>query len=177
MLYIAIDPGASGAIVWQEDNGNVEASNMPKTLRDIWNLLYKLGTTPGNVSCLIEKVGTYMPGNSGPSAAMFAEHVGTLKMSLIGCMIPHEFMTPTKWQELFVGKGVRPKLPKLPDLPKHDESYKIVKTARSRLLSKYKIDRKNLIKSKAQEVYPHIQVTLLNADALGMLWVLTKRSS
>ena len=102
-----------------------------------------------------------MPGNSGPSAAKFAEHCGALKMALAGLEIPHEFILPSKWEHAYIGK------------PNYEKILKTVdpKTKRQ-ILAKRKQERKNKIKAKSQQLYPHIKVTLKNADALGILWFL-----
>ena len=159
MIRIAIDPGANGGIAWQESGClSANAMNMPDTLRDIYDALFEIADTDDRF-CVIEKVGTYMPGNSGPSAATFAEHVGTLKMALIAAQIPHEFVTPQKWQAVVIGKPAYPKIPKEVQGP-----------PREKILADRKRERKNKIKAKVQEVYPHIKVTLATADALAMLW-------
>ena len=158
MLLIAIDPGKSGAVVWVNDeNGIVNSKRMPDTLGDLWELLHTLSCS--ECKCIVEKVGTYMPGNSGPSAATFAEHVGALKMGLIAAGISHEIVTPRKWQDLFIGKQNYAKIPAdtAPDTKK-------------RILAERKHERKRKIKEKAQQVYPNVTVTLTNADALGMLY-------
>lgn len=164
MIHIAIDPGATGGIAWlrqlPDDSITVDACKMPSTNRDIWNTLETL--TGENCRCTIEKVGTYMPGNSGPSAAKFAEHVGALKMALIGHLIPHDFVTPQQWQAVVIGKPSYPKIDHL-----------IQGLDRKRILDTRKRERKNKIKARMQEVYPHLNVTLVNADALGILYYAT----
>lgn len=166
-MIIAIDPGASGAIVWRGSNSHLESHNMPDTLRGILDLLNEAKAqaimNPKDpeepVIAYMEKVGTYMPGNSGPSAATFAEHVGALKMALIATCIKHELITPATWEHAYIGKQVYDTLPK--DLPAQD---------RRRILAERKRERKRLIKAKGERLFPEIKVTLSNADALGMLW-------
>ena len=153
---IAIDPGAAGGIAFDRD-GKVFAYKMPDTLADIRDLM-SCYIDPSNAIIYCERVGTYMPGNSGPSAATFAEHVGALKGIICCLRIPVIFPTPATWMNHFIGKqsyekkveGTTP------------QAWKIV-------LSRRKQERKNKIKAKAQELYPHLKVTLALSDALGIL--------
>ena len=168
-IVIAIGPGVSGGIAVFDQGGEVYAHKMPDTLADIRDLLIsakRLGVDNEDLnikaksSAVIycERVGTYMPGNSGPSAATFAEHVGALKGIICCLRIPVIFPTPATWMNHFIGKqsyetkveGTTP------------QAWKIV-------LSRRKQERKNKIKAKAQELYPHLKVTLALSDALGIL--------
>jgi len=89
--------------------------------------------------CIIEKVGGYVPGNSSTAAVKFARHMGHLDMALIAACIPTEQVAPTVWQK------------------------------RLGALSKDKAERKRQIKDMMQRRYPDLKVTLINADALGIL--------
>jgi hypothetical protein len=179
MFLIAIDPGMSGAIAACDTDGfdtpkgvqQTVAFNMPDTLADILTVLEDLGMRGKPDMVTMERVGTYMPGNSGPSAATFAEHVGALKGILTTLRFPFELVLPAKWQDAFVGKIPRPTLLPLPKLQKGDWEYKRVKKLRSEILRHHKQEKKRKIKEKSQQLFPHIKVTLLNADALGMLYV------
>jgi len=159
MRIVAIDPGATGAIVWGDHfpgSTPVDVTKMPSTLADIYSHLEKI-CYPGNSIVYIEDVGGYRPGNSGPSAAKFAEHVGALKMALVALQVPHEFVRPAKWEAAFIGK------PSYPKIAKDDPERKKKLAARKR-------ERKNKIKARAQERFPSVKVTLVNADALGIWW-------
>ena len=142
MVYVAIDPGASGAIALHDADGRVAVETMPGTLRDILELLEDW-RAQGPGKAIIEKVGTYMPGNSGPAACTFARHCGALEMALIAAGYSWTDVTPQKWQ-------------------KHYGS-----------LPKEKAERKRALKEIAQRLYPDIKVTLVNADALLLLRYLT----
>jgi hypothetical protein len=136
---VCIDPGASGAIAWRDGEGNVYATNMPPTYTEIADLLGQFRLTLKNPRCVIEKVGAYMPGNSGPAAAKFARHCGHLEQACYCLGLPTTQVPPQKWMK------------KLGALPKD------------------KKDRKNKIKEMMAARYPHLSVTLKNADALGIL--------
>ena len=154
---IAIDPGAAGGIAFDR-SGNVTAYKMPDTLTDIRDLMNSY-IDPSNAVIYMERVGTYMPGNSGPSAATFAEHVGALKGIICCLSTPVIFPTPAAWMNHFIGKQVyKEKKGDVSD----EKAWKAV-------LSRRKQERKNKIKAKAQELYPNLEITLKTADALGIL--------
>ena len=138
---IAIDPGASGAIAWICADGITHAENMPDTFPEIADRIRELRIDLGGAQCVIEKVGTYMPGNSGPAAAKFARHCGHLEMALYCHGIPTTQITPQKWMK------------RLGTFPKDKKA------------------RKNAIKTMMATRHPAIKVTLKNADALGILTV------
>lgn len=149
-MLIGIDPGAEGGLSW-EFNEKIHARKMPDTPRDICDFLRELATLAdgyGEVKCIVEKVGGYMPGNSGPAATKFARHCGNLEGILIALNIPFVQVTPQKWMKYFI--GVR--------------TYPAYMTSAQK-----KTRRKNLIKKKCQELYPHLRITLSTADALGIL--------
>jgi len=159
---IAIDPGAIGGIAYS-CNGEVIAQKMPDTPADIRDLLEPFkgdAIDPSEAIIYMERVGTYMPGNSGPSAATFAEHVGALKGIICCLRIPVHFPTPQSWMNAFIGKQTY--VEKKADYD--PKAWKVI-------LGRRKTERKNKIKAKAQQIYPHLKVTLKTADALGMLYV------
>lgn len=154
----AIDPGISGAVAVCQGS-RVNAIYMPATIHDIAGYFRVLqSASEGGLRVVVEKVGTYMPGNSGPSAAKFARHVGNLEGVLASLRIPYSWVTPAKWEHWLIGKPAYQKIPK--EMPK-DQARKI-RADRKR-------ERKNKIKQRVQELFPHIKITLKNADALGIL--------
>jgi hypothetical protein len=157
---IAIDPGASGGIAYDID-GATACVAMPGTVKDIADEIKNLIPYPNNVAgvfCLIEKVGGYMPGNSGPAAAKFARHCGVLEGILVTLSVPFDDVLPAKWEQWLIGKPDYPKFPK-----------DILPADKSRILSERKRERKNKIKEKVQRLYPHLNITLATADAVGIL--------
>lgn len=135
---ISIDPGANGAIVYDDEDGIVQAEKMPDTPGSIADALVDIKSATWSVSCVWEKTGTYMPGNSGPGAVTFARHCGVIEGILHGLGIPQQQVPPQKWQK------------HLGALPKD------------------KAKRKTAIKNLMQQRYPHLKVTLANADALAI---------
>ena len=159
-MLIAIDPGANGSIVCKLSSGQVFAFKMPDTPKDIWLLILSLKTD--DAFCWVEKVGTYMPGNSGPAAVTFARHCGHLDMALLAAGISYDAVLPRKWEHWLIGKPNYSKIPK-----------EISAKERSKILAKRKQERKNKIKEKMQALYPELKVTLKTSDALGILtWAL-----
>lgn len=138
---IAVDPGANGGIAWIDGDGVTHTEYMPPTYTDLADFMrsLKVNLVPDMANGVIEKVGGYVPGNSGPSAAKFARHCGHIEMLFYCLGISTKFVAPSVWQR------------KLGSLPKD------------------KKDRKNAIKQMMAARFPHINVTLKNADALGLL--------
>jgi len=142
---IAIDPGLSGGIAWRAINGDCGCSKMPDTIVDLHNYLREFALEYDNPIVLMEKVGKHRLGNSAQSSATFAKHVGHLEMALVACELPTHEVTATQWMNEVV-----------PGRPKGIE-YTQVKS------------RKNYIKDQMQRRHPSLKVTLMTADALGIL--------
>ena len=82
-----------------------------------------------------------MPHDGSAAAFAFGENVGEIRGVLAALGIPYRYVTPQQWQK------------KVGALPKD------------------KKERKNALKSFAQERYPHLKVTLKTSDALALLAV------
>jgi len=158
---IAIDPGASGGIAWDDGNDIVAAESMPKGMTEQVDELRTLKCNYPDARVVIEKVGGYMPGNSGPAACTFARHCGNLEAALYCLEFPVEQVAPTVWQSSL---GTLPTAPKAPR-----GSTPEVKAQYRKAQAKAKTERKNAIKEMMQRRYPHLKVTLATADALGIL--------
>ena len=144
---IAIDPGAAGGVAWTESDGTVWAAPMPSGMTAQADLLRSLvASLPGAVAVL-EKVGGYMPGNSGPAACTFARHCGHLEAALYLLGVPSEQVAPGVWMKAL---GALPS----------------VKPA-----------RKRAIREAMARRYPALAVTLKTADALGILTWATERGA
>lgn len=146
-LFIGIDPGASGALAVLD--GSVTATASPRTERDLWDWISRFGPwidgelreEPLHAFAVIEKVQGYI-GLAHPGSAMFKFGVsyGGLRMALIAAGIPFEEVAPQRWQRAL---GIAPR--------RKDES---------------RGQFKNRLKARAQQLFPHVSVTLANADAL-----------
>lgn len=160
---IAIDPGATGGIAYDDMDRDVVAIKMPETYPEIFDTLKAImDLHPSNDVCIIEDVGTYMPGNSGPAAVDFARHCGHLDMALYALQLRRELVRPQKWQKLLS----LPTFEALPKLPA--KATKQEKLAHGRELAKRKTIKKNAIKEKMQTRFPKLKVTLAVSDALAI---------
>ena len=137
---IAIDPGAAGGIAWLDSDGIAYAEPMPEGMTAQIDLIRKLSITHTHkVTAYIERVGGYMPGNSGPAACKFARHCGHLEAACYAYGLPVIQVAPQTWQKAV---GAMPK---------------------------DKGERKRAIKEAMARRYPALSVTLKTADALGLL--------
>jgi len=145
---IAIDPGTGGGIAWTDRDGIVHAEPMPDGMTAIIDRLRSLAAELPGVRACVERVGTYMPGNSGPAAATFARHCGWLDAGLYACGIALAWHpTPQQWMKALGSWPVE------------------------------KADRKRAIREAMQRMYPHINATMRTADALGLLTWATKQGA
>jgi hypothetical protein len=142
---LAIDPGASGGFAWTDPAGIVLTRPMPDGMTAQIDALRQLAAALPGVTAVVEKVGGYMPGNSGPAACTFARHCGHLEAALYALGVPVRQVAPQTWMK------------SLGALPRD------------------KADRKRAIRELMARRYPHLTVTLATADALGILtWAIAQ---
>jgi hypothetical protein len=134
---ISIDPGASGGIAWTDD-GTVFTCAMPEGMTAQVDALRSLAAL-GQTQAILENVGFFRPGNSGPAACTFSRHVGHLEAACYCLGISVVKVAPQTWMKTI---GTFPKDKK---------------------------ERKAAIKEVMARLYPHLKVTLKTADALGLL--------
>jgi hypothetical protein len=139
--FLAIDPGASGGLAWRDADGIVHAEPMPDGMTAQVDFLQSLAASLPGLTTVMEKVGTYVPGNHVGSACTFARHCGHLEAALYALGIPFTEVAPGVWMK------------KLGTLPKD------------------KAERKRAIREEMQRRFPGLSVTLTTADALGILAV------
>ncbi len=144
---IAVDPGMSGGIAYSIDTNpsSPTAYGMPDTEGDILDELKSIQRNSSSTPIAFIEQNTGFAGVKIPSHTMFK--LGRNTGFLIGAMQALGFriepITAKKWQEpLSLG------------------------TARS---CASKTEWKNKLKAKAQQLYPHLKVTLQTADALLIL--------
>lgn len=97
-MIIAVDPGATGGIAWTDADGIVRAEPMPDGMTeqvDFFSALQREITH--GCTTYMEKVGGYVPGNSGPAAATFARHCGHLEAMLYCLGYSVVGVVPSKW--------------------------------------------------------------------------------
>jgi len=135
---LAIDPGASGGFAIT-DGTETYCYPMPEGMTEQADAIRSLLVGNQGMQCVMERVGTYVKGNSGPAAATFARHCGHLEAILYCLGIPTVQVAPQTWMK------------SLGTLPKE------------------KPERKKAIKEAMARKYPTLKVTLKTADALGLL--------
>ena len=144
---LCIDPGASGGMAIACHDGSIEAYPMRDGMTGQIDAIRHIAATNPGLMAVIEKVGFHRPGNSAVSTAKFARHCGHLEAALYSVGVPFEEVSPGVWMRA------------LGALPAD-------KTA-----------RKNAIKEQVARRFPHLDVTLKTADALGMLVWAMQRSN
>jgi crossover junction endodeoxyribonuclease RuvC len=136
MIYIGIDPGASGGIACIWESGAADAWKMPETERDVSQLLCQFSFGKhlelNDVFAVIEQVGP-MPGNGVTGMFKFGMNYGFLRGLLTAFEIPFDEARPQKWQKAMgcMSKG-----------------------------------DKNITKQKAQQLHPELKITHATADAI-----------
>jgi hypothetical protein len=148
-IVLGIDPGASGGMaLW--DGTEMHAHPMPKTETDICDLIRELAYTvviikehkveyalnQPGFKVHIERVHSF-PGQGVSSTFKFGQGYGFLRGSLIALGVPFEEVSPRTWMK---------------DIPKKK--------------GMTKTQWKNVLKGRAQQLYPHLKVTLATADAI-----------
>ena len=141
-VLIGVDPGAKGGIAVL-DGTRLTTYNMPDTFPDIFAHFHAIREefAPRTVTCVMERVGLGLPGQSSKATATFARHCGHLEMALYALGIPTEEVTPQKWQKAYSNS---------------------IGTAKGLT----KTEWKNKLKGLAQRLYPTEKVTLNTADAI-----------
>lgn len=137
---LAIDPGANGCLAVLNASGDVFSYKMPDTPKDLFDLLKTL-KNEYSIEATLEKVGG-MPGNGGSRMFNFGQGYGYIEMALIALEIKTVTVSSQAWQKTFL-IGTKSKMSTT--------------------------EWKNKLKAKAQQLYPHLRVTLGNADALLIL--------
>lgn len=141
MLYIGVDPGASGGIAALLEDGRIyRLEKMPATDVDVLMLLEAIvGERDDRVivaHAVLERIAAWRGCPMGPSTILkLAAHWGALQMALAACGIPYDVVQPQKWQ---AGMGC---------LTAGD---------------------KNVSKRRAQALFPGVTITHATADALLM---------
>jgi hypothetical protein len=96
---LAIDPGISGGLAWRDPDGIVHAEPMPAGMTAQVDRLRELAASLPGLTAVMEKVGTYVPGNHVGSACTFARHCGHLEAALYALGIPFTEVAPAVWMK------------------------------------------------------------------------------
>ena|SRR3990167_10923395 len=99
-MKIAIDPGWSGGLAVQFNNGKTEAIACPETQADMILFIRDYAASEEKKSAVIEKVHA-MPGQGVSSTWKFAVNYATWQSALIAFHIPFVEVSPQSWQKIF----------------------------------------------------------------------------
>lgn len=150
--YIAVDPGQAGGVarimVSSDDRYHVETWNMPETEKDIADLFKEISKGL-DVKAIIERVNAF-PGQGVVSVWKFSANYHGCRMAMICAGLSFDQVGPLQWQKEL-------------GIP-------------SRKKEETKVQHKNKLKAKAQQLFPSVKVTLANADALLLAHYLKKTS-
>lgn len=138
---IAIDPGAKGGFAISLPGDSATTFSMPGTLGEILRIL-EIAKAGGATTAYLEQLVKFA-GRNMPSSAMatYASNHGKIEGMLAALHIRTIIVPPKKWQKV-LGLGVA---------------------------NKDRTAWKNKLKQMAEQLYPHLTVTLSTADALLML--------
>jgi hypothetical protein len=140
--YIAIDPGKKGGIAFGSSLTNASATNMPDNDEEILALFPRTEESPTvivHMESLVKFTGVKMPGSF---MAVYAGNHGFVRGVLRANGYKVIQVGPKEWQKVH---GLK------------------------REKGESKTSWKNRLKTLAVELFPHLKVTLLNADALLIL--------
>lgn len=139
-IYVGIDPGMSGGLALIADYG-LRAEKMRATERDLWQWVRLCNAGDGRVFAVIERVTGYVGdgGNTGSSQFKFGTNYGLCRMALVAAGIPFEEVGAAQWQRAL---GIPTKA------------------------GKTRTEHKNILKQRAQQLFPSAGITLATADAV-----------
>jgi hypothetical protein len=142
-LIVAVDPGQSGAIVWTQDFVDIQIEKMPPTDVEVAQLIASLCFKAKDVEVYLEEPSTagYGPLIPASSIARLAQNFGIIYGASIAKGFAVRRTKPQAWQAVH-GLGKK---------KDHGKGWK------------------NHLKGKAIELWPMLDVTLANADALLIL--------
>jgi hypothetical protein len=142
-LLVAIDPGVNGGLALMDQEGLVTVQKMPGTEHEVISFLVEVSNTAKEIDCYLEEpplfVGKAIPGSA----------VGKMMWN---CGILYGCAVTLGWKM----HRVRPAI----WMKTHP-----VGTKGERSTTQWK----NVLKSRAAELFPTVDVTLWNADALLIL--------
>lgn len=149
-LKMAIDPGASGAMVAQLPNGSVEVYKTSKmTEKDIYDAFMDvIARSKVMPYCVLERQHA-MPKNGSIGNFKVGYNYGLWSMALLASKVSYKEIAPASWMKLIPG-----------NVPSGKDS---------------RPARKKFLKAHAERSFPQVRkVTLDDADALSMLSVWDK---
>ena len=149
-IIVAIDPGVNGGIVWSVDGEDVTCEKMPGTDVEVCQLLASLSFKAKDVELFLEEPSTagYGPMIPASSIARLAQNFGILYGAAVAMGWRIHRVKPQAWQAAH-------SLGKKKD---HGKGWKAH------------------LRARAAELFPTVDVTLWNADALLIYDAATRRA-
>lgn len=165
--FIAVDPGAAGAIAWSNRNG-VFVLPMPEdrrgcieAIRSIINQDAEIGA-PGGIVAYHERITGFIPDGGASQMFEFGRAVERVACIMETFDIKVVEITPQAWiKELNMGSKGLEKATR--------EMSQIEKAALKKRNAEKKRDWKNKLKFEAEKRFPGLKVTLKTCDALLIL--------
>lgn len=142
-LIVAIDPGVNGGIALLDRDGVVQVQKMPGTDIDVVSFLVEVSNTAKEVDCYLEEPPLYAGKNiPGSAIGKLMWNTGVLYGAAVCLGWKMHRVRPAIWQKAHTcgTKGERSST-----------------------------EWKNVLKARAAELFPTVDVTLWNADALLIL--------
>lgn len=142
-LIVAIDPGVNGGIALLDRDGVVQVQKMPGTDIDVVSFLVEVSNTAKEVDCYLEEPPLYAGKNiPGSAIGKLMWNTGVLYGAAVCLGWKMHRIRPAIWQKAHTcgTKGERSST-----------------------------EWKNVLKARAAELFPTVDVTLWNADALLIL--------
>jgi hypothetical protein len=97
---LAIDPGAKGAIAYENEE-RLHYHHMPESITELYDILMNICLKEQIDLIVVEKTGTYVPGNSATAAVKFARHCGVLDIIPYALGVSSTYISPMKWMKYF----------------------------------------------------------------------------
>jgi hypothetical protein len=138
-MLIAIDPGVSGGIAYEDTDGSVHALAMPETVADLRDALAVLVCEQTVV--VLEELPKFGGKMSALSMGIMFRNFGRIEGILTAFRVRVHYVAPKVWQKAL----------SLGDKKTHGDRWKAH------------------LKARAQALFPRLDVTLKTADALLIL--------
>lgn len=164
---LAVDPGASGgAAVWVEGHSVYTFGFATMTQMDIISKFRMVKEAKGECVAVLEDIQRF---SQQPAAMMsvYAESYGVIKGALMTLGYRIIIVRSQKWQKALALFPV--KYPKMAKCKKTGNLIPVIGKNGQPKMEKKASEWKRTLKARAQELFPNLETTMQNADALLIL--------
>jgi len=158
-VLLAVDPGASGGLAFQHEDGHIDCVPMPDTPGDILTHLRVQNPGTAYIEALVKHMGAGIPAST---MAVYASNHGFIVGALMALRWRVQIVTPQAWQKA-LGLGITGRLKAQPGASVDERK------AIARQNAELKRAWKAKLRSEAQRLFPQCQATLKTADSLLIL--------